>query len=81
LEKFLNIFYFSANQEQTGAMTNLVATFLKFAKARNIFHFVTHLKHSNPRTYLQMNYVGGAGEWRNDRSQLLTRSLALSTLL
>jgi len=53
LENFLNI-NFSANREPTAAMANLVATFLKFAKARNIFHFTTQLKYSNPRTYLQV---------------------------
>jgi len=57
--KVLNIL-FSANREPTGAMTNLVATFLEFAKARNIFHFDTHLKYSNPRTYLQAKQMCGA---------------------
>jgi len=51
---------FSTNQEPTDAMTNLVATFLEFAKARNIFHFATHLKYSNPRTYLQAKWMCGA---------------------
>jgi len=47
--------YFSSNREATGAMTNLVITFLKFAKSPNVFHFATHLKYSNPRTYLYLN--------------------------
>jgi len=55
LGKVFKYNFFSPNREATGAMTNLVFTFLKFAKTPNIFHFATHLKYSDPRTYLYLN--------------------------
>jgi hypothetical protein len=39
---------FFSNRELMGTMTKSVATFLKFEKACNIFHFATNLKDSKP---------------------------------
>jgi len=40
ISKFFNV----SSGSQLRATTNLLVTFLKFVKAPNMFHFVTHLK-------------------------------------
>jgi len=49
------IVFNQSSVSQRTAMTKLVVTFLKFVKAPDIFHCVTHLKYPKKRTYLHLN--------------------------
>jgi len=77
----INIFFNLSNGRHRIATATLVVTFLKFVKAPNIFHFVTHLKYPKTRTYLRLNRRGCTWKWCNGRSQLLAHCISQSKML
>jgi len=69
----------SGSQRKTNG--NLLVIFLKFVKAPNIFHFVTHLKYPKTRTYLGWSRRGCSWQCCNGRSQLIPYCMSRSTPL